>query len=87
MVLAVILRDHSYALPNSPTRLKARLSEALARVESLEREKQNAKTRERRAKKTVKSLLEDLKEKNLINEELNERLGFHSGKNKLIIQP
>ncbi|ROL55327.1 THAP domain-containing protein 6 [Anabarilius grahami] len=65
-------------LPNSPTRLKARLSEALARVESLEREKQNAKTRERRAKKTVKSLLEDLKEKNLINEELNERLGFHS---------
>uniref|UniRef100_A0A8C1RMH9 THAP-type domain-containing protein n=1 Tax=Cyprinus carpio TaxID=7962 RepID=A0A8C1RMH9_CYPCA len=72
--------DHSYALPNSPTHLKVRLSEALARVESLEREKQNAKARERRAKKTIKSLLEDLKEKNLINEELNERLGFHSGK-------
>lgn len=67
-------------MPNSPTRLKARLSEALARVESLEREKQHAKARERRAKKTVKSLLEDLKEKNLINEELNKRLGFHSGK-------
>ncbi|XP_067222428.1 THAP domain-containing protein 6-like [Chanodichthys erythropterus] len=65
-------------LPYSPTHLKARLSEALARVESLEREKQNAKTREWRAKKTVKSLLEDLKENNLINEELNERLGFHS---------
>ncbi len=46
-------------MPNSPTRLKARLSEALARVESLEREKQNAK-------ETVKSLLEDLKEKNLV---------------------
>uniref|UniRef100_A0A671WKK1 THAP-type domain-containing protein n=1 Tax=Sparus aurata TaxID=8175 RepID=A0A671WKK1_SPAAU len=60
-------RDHSYALPNSPTRLKARLGEALARVESLEREMQNAKARERRAKKTVQSLLEDLKEKNLIN--------------------
>ncbi len=58
-------QDHSYALPNSPTRLKARLSEALARVESLEREKQNAKETER-AKKTVKSLLEDLKEKNLV---------------------
>ncbi|KAM4584781.1 THAP domain-containing protein 6-like [Odontesthes bonariensis] len=54
-------RDHSYALSNSPTRLKARLSEALAKVESLEREKQNAKARERRAKKTIKSLLEDLK--------------------------
>ncbi len=33
-------------MPNSPTRLKARLSEALARVESLEREKQNAKETE-----------------------------------------
>ncbi|KAL1268645.1 hypothetical protein QQF64_034008 [Cirrhinus molitorella] len=71
-------RDHFYALPNSPTHLKARLSEALARVESLEREKQNAKARERRAINTVKSLLEDMKEKNLINEELKERLDFHS---------
>lgn len=59
-------------MPNSPTRLKARLGEALARVESLEREMQNAKARERRAKKTVQSLLEDLKEKNLIN--INEEL-------------
>ncbi len=33
-------------MPNSPTRLKARLSEALARVESLEWEKQNAKEME-----------------------------------------
>ncbi|XP_062272196.1 THAP domain-containing protein 6-like [Scomber scombrus] len=31
--------DHGYALPASPTSLKARLNEALARVESLEREK------------------------------------------------
>ncbi len=36
--------------------------------------------REWRAKKNVKSLLEGLKENNLINEELKERLGFHSGK-------
>lgn len=70
--------DHCYALPNSPTRLKARLSEALARVESLEREKLNAKARERRAKKTINSLLEDLKKKNLINEDLKERLDFYS---------
>lgn len=65
---------------NSPTHLKARLNEALARVESLEREKKNAKARELRAKKNVKSLLEDLKKKNLINEELKERLDVHSGK-------
>ncbi|TDH13862.1 hypothetical protein EPR50_G00037750 [Perca flavescens] len=53
--------DHSYALPSSPTDLKARLSEALARVESLEREMRNVKDRERRAKKMVHGLLEDLR--------------------------
>nr|XP_046256217.1 THAP domain-containing protein 6-like isoform X1 [Scatophagus argus] len=54
--------DHGYALPASPTSLKARLNEALARVESLEREKKNAMAREKRAKTTVKSLLGDLRE-------------------------
>ncbi|XP_012705035.2 THAP domain-containing protein 6 [Fundulus heteroclitus] len=49
--------DHSYALPTSPTRLKAILREALSRVESLEREKINAKARERRANKCIKRLL------------------------------
>uniref|UniRef100_A0A3Q1EPT7 THAP domain-containing protein 2-like n=1 Tax=Acanthochromis polyacanthus TaxID=80966 RepID=A0A3Q1EPT7_9TELE len=43
--------DHNYALPASPTLLKARLNEALARVESLEREKRNSMLRERRVKK------------------------------------
>ncbi|XP_062290182.1 THAP domain-containing protein 6-like [Scomber scombrus] len=70
--------DHGYALPASPTSLKAKLNEALARVESLEREKKNAMAREKRAKTTVKSLLGDLREKNLINEELEERLEFYS---------
>ncbi|KAK0132535.1 THAP domain-containing protein 6 [Merluccius polli] len=70
--------DHNYALPASPTVLKARLSEALARVESLEREKRNSMLRERRAKKNVCTLLEDLREKNLINEELKDRLDFYS---------
>ncbi|XP_039525572.1 THAP domain-containing protein 6-like isoform X1 [Pimephales promelas] len=70
--------DHTYALPASPTSLKARLCEALARVESLEREKRNVKDRERRAKSTVRDVLEDLKGKNLINEDLKERLNFYS---------
>ncbi|KAM4524952.1 uncharacterized protein PAE49_001059 [Odontesthes bonariensis] len=52
--------DHSYALPSSPTHLKARLSDALAQVESLEREIQNAKARERRARETVKSISQTL---------------------------
>ncbi|KAF3847339.1 hypothetical protein F7725_020367, partial [Dissostichus mawsoni] len=69
--------DHSYVLPASPTALKARLNEALARVESLERERKNAMAREKRAKTTVRSLLGDLREKNLINEELKERLDFY----------
>ncbi|XP_042564097.1 THAP domain-containing protein 6-like [Clupea harengus] len=77
------LREHPYAMPASPTGLKTRLSEALARVESLERDRRNTKVRERRAKKTVHGLLEDLRGKNLINEELKERLDFYSGKIKL----
>uniref|UniRef100_A0A3B3CXV2 THAP-type domain-containing protein n=1 Tax=Oryzias melastigma TaxID=30732 RepID=A0A3B3CXV2_ORYME len=75
-------RDHGYALPASPTALKARLHEALARVESLEREKKNAMAREKRAKTTVLSILADLRENKLINEELNEKLEFYSGKTK-----
>ncbi|KAF4099695.1 hypothetical protein G5714_019821 [Onychostoma macrolepis] len=71
--------DHSYALPASPTGLKTRLCEVLARVEGLEQELRNVKDRERRAKKTVCDLLEDLKGKNLINEDLKERLSFYSG--------
>ncbi|KAJ8281170.1 hypothetical protein GJAV_G00064320 [Gymnothorax javanicus] len=70
--------DHNYALPASPTALKARLSEAMARVESLEREKRNLLIRERRAKKNVHALLEDLREKNLINKELQDRLECYS---------
>ncbi|KAF4100526.1 hypothetical protein G5714_018722 [Onychostoma macrolepis] len=70
--------DHGYAFPASPTALKTRLNEALARVESLEREKKNSVAREKRAKTTVKSLLGDLREKNLINEELKEKLEFYS---------
>ncbi|XP_072239171.1 THAP domain-containing protein 6-like isoform X2 [Leuresthes tenuis] len=70
--------DHSYALPASPTVLKARLRAALARVESLVREKRNSMVRERRAQKNVHALQEDLREKNLMNEELKDRLECYS---------
>ncbi|XP_072770566.1 THAP domain-containing protein 6-like [Nerophis lumbriciformis] len=77
--------DHSYAFPASPTALKAKVNEHLARVESLEQEKKNAMSREKRAKTTVKGLLGDLRDKNLINEELSEKLAFYS--DSLVFEP
>uniref|UniRef100_A0A672HFU3 Si:ch73-130a3.4 n=1 Tax=Salarias fasciatus TaxID=181472 RepID=A0A672HFU3_SALFA len=73
-------QDHSYALPESFSDLKTRLSEALSRVDSLEREMRNAKDRERRAKSMLHFLLAYLRRKNLLNEELKERFSFYSGK-------
>ena len=72
-------------MPASPTVLKARLSEALARVESLECEKRNSMLWERRAKKNVHALLEVLREKNLMNEKLKDRLECYSGKMEMVI--
>ncbi|KAE8281230.1 THAP domain-containing protein 6 [Larimichthys crocea] len=71
--------EHSYALPGSPEALKAKLEAALARVRKLEREKSNAFRREKRAKNNMQALLEELKEKNLINEELKDKLERYSG--------
>ncbi|XP_015240287.1 PREDICTED: THAP domain-containing protein 6-like [Cyprinodon variegatus] len=68
--------DHSYALPPSPGDLKAKLNEALERVESLEREMRNAKDRERRAKTALQVLLMDLRGKNIIDEDLKQRHGL-----------
>lgn len=78
-----VCQDHGYALPTSPFSLKTRLSEALARVESLERDKKNSMAREKRAKTTVRNLLGDLREKNVINEELKLKLDLYSGKTQL----
>lgn len=72
--------DHSYALPANPKVIKAKLSAASARVKKLYREKMNALARERRAKKNMQALLEELNDKNIINEELKEKLECYSGK-------
>lgn len=74
-----LYQDHLYALPTSPSDITAKLNQALARVESLERHIRNAKDRERKAKSIVHALLEDLRQKTLINEELKERLDLCSG--------
>lgn len=52
---------------------------------SLEQEKKNATAREKRAKTTVKNILGDLREKNLINEELKKKLDLYSGKIKFAL--
>ncbi|TKS73767.1 DNA transposase THAP9 [Collichthys lucidus] len=70
--------EHSYALPGSPEALKAKLEAASVRVRKLEREKSNALRREKRAKNNMQVLLEELKEKNLINEELKDKLECYS---------
>uniref|UniRef100_A0A672GWA1 THAP-type domain-containing protein n=1 Tax=Salarias fasciatus TaxID=181472 RepID=A0A672GWA1_SALFA len=54
---------------------------ALATVRKLQREKSNALARERRAKKNMHALLEELKDKNLINEELEDKLECYSDTN------
>eukprot|EP00066_Takifugu_rubripes_P029108 XP_011618374.1 PREDICTED: THAP domain-containing protein 6-like [Takifugu rubripes] len=74
--------DHSYALPTSPNDLWSRLGKAMARVESLEREKRNAKERERRARNIIRKLVEDLKGKDLINAELKQQLDLCLDKSK-----
>ncbi|XP_073728939.1 THAP domain-containing protein 6-like isoform X1 [Misgurnus anguillicaudatus] len=70
--------DHQYAMPSSPKALKAKLDAAMATVRKMWREKSNALARVRRARKNMKALLEELKAKNLINEELNDKLECYS---------
>ncbi|XP_070759528.1 THAP domain-containing protein 2-like [Enoplosus armatus] len=68
--------DHQYAL--DPVKVKKKLTEAQEKVEELQRDLRNARDRERRHKKAVKSLLEDLKRKNMLTEELQQKLDFYS---------
>ncbi|XP_041805599.1 THAP domain-containing protein 2-like isoform X2 [Chelmon rostratus] len=68
--------DHQYAL--DPVKVKKKLTEAQERVEELQRILRNAKDRERRRKKVVKSLLKDLKHKNMLTKELQQELDLYS---------
>lgn len=71
--------DHIYALPASPAAVKTRLRDALASLERLQRKRRNSLIRERRAKKSVGALLDDLREKNVVIETLKDRLRLLSG--------
>ncbi|KAM3877708.1 THAP domain-containing protein 6-like [Diretmus argenteus] len=63
-----------------PDQVKYKLAEAQARVQELQGQLRNAEDRERRQKRTLKSLLDDLKEKNMISEELQRKLDHYSGR-------
>ena len=69
--------DHGYAL--SHDRVKDRFFQAQDRVTQLEKELRNAKDRERRSKKTLRSVMTELKEVNLMNEDLQQKLDLYSG--------
>lgn len=56
-----------------------RISQLESQVEALRKELKNAKAREKRAKETTQSVLTELKEKNLINAELEVRLEAYKG--------
>lgn len=70
-----IFQDHTYAF--DPVKAKEKLAVSQENVEKLQRDLRNAKDRERRQKKTVGSLLEELK--NVLMEELEQKLNFYSG--------
>lgn len=72
--------DHTYSLPSSPKALKAKFDASMATIRKMKRQRYNALARERRAKKNMQALLEELKAKNLINEELKDKLECYSGK-------
>ncbi|XP_057693440.1 THAP domain-containing protein 2-like isoform X2 [Corythoichthys intestinalis] len=72
------ITDHQYALPFSPKDLKLKFELALKTVQKLRREKVNALMRERRAKKYMQAALEELKQKNEIIEDLQDKLECYS---------
>ncbi|KAK0145095.1 DNA transposase THAP9 [Merluccius polli] len=68
--------DHLYFL--DPEKTKKNLTECQDQVEKLRRELRNARDREKRQKKTVQCLLDDLTNKNMLSEELQQKLDFYS---------
>ncbi|XP_047656676.1 THAP domain-containing protein 2-like isoform X2 [Tachysurus fulvidraco] len=69
--------DHTYAF--DPVKAKEKLFVSQENVEKLQRDLRNAMDRGRRKKKTVSSLLEDLKNNKMLTEELEQKLNFYSG--------
>uniref|UniRef100_A0A3B3R017 THAP domain-containing protein 6-like n=1 Tax=Paramormyrops kingsleyae TaxID=1676925 RepID=A0A3B3R017_9TELE len=69
--------DHHYAF--DPAKAKHNIAEAQEQLEKLQRELRNAKDREKRHHNRVKTLLQDLKDKEILTEELQQKLDYYSG--------
>ena len=74
-----IFQDHAYAFPPSPGDIADKYLLMQKKAEDLAKKLRNTKDRERRAKKTVCGLLEDLKGKNLLSQELLLKLDSYTG--------
>ena len=70
---------HTYAAPSEES-YKEKWLRADSRADDLERRLHNALQREKRTKLTVLSLVEELKEKNMLTEDLQSRLDDYSGR-------
>ncbi|CAL8284404.1 unnamed protein product [Boreogadus saida] len=72
------LVDHTYALSSCPFALKEGYIKAKDNVSRLQREKTNPRKRELRAKSSLQDVLMELREKNLMTEELSQRVGLYA---------
>ncbi|XP_059911526.1 uncharacterized protein LOC132460693 [Gadus macrocephalus] len=72
------LVDHTYALSSCPFALKEGYIKAKDNVSRLQREKTNTRKRELRAKSSLQDVLMELREKNLMTEELSQRVGLYA---------
>ncbi|XP_054452240.1 THAP domain-containing protein 2-like [Anoplopoma fimbria] len=72
------LVDHTYALSSCPFALKEGYIKAKDNVSRLQREKMNTRKRELRAKSSLQDVLMELREKNLMTEELSQRVGLYA---------
>nr|XP_023668476.1 THAP domain-containing protein 6-like isoform X3 [Paramormyrops kingsleyae] len=70
------ISDHHYAF--DPAKAKHNIAEAQEQLEKLQRELRNAKDREKRHHNRVKTLLQDLKDKEILTEELQQKLDYYS---------
>lgn len=72
-----IFQDHQYTF--DPISMKKKFFEAQEKLERLRRELRQYKERDRRQKKAVQSLQEELKTKNVVIEELQKKLDGFTG--------
>lgn len=77
------LQDHAYDVA-SPRKLKQKVLNLEDRLTTAKKQTRNSQLREKRAKKSCKDYLNQLRELRLINEELEQKLEAFKGKPKKV---